>query len=170
MSGQIFRQIFEKTMNPSILLKFRTKVAIGPHIILLKGFCDAFHRLVHRGDQMSGQLFRQIFDHVLPVCKIRAKSKGSSFFIQTSIWPLLANLWDASQNPSRGMMRGSCATCVQNLGEIEGVVVFHLDIYLASIGQSMGCIAKSFKGDDEGIMCYLCAKFGRNRRGRRFLR
>ena len=53
-------------MTPSILLKFRTKVAIGPHIILLKGFCDAFHRLVVRGDQMSGQLrvFRQIFEKI----------------------------------------------------------------------------------------------------------
>ena len=67
-----------------------------------------------------------------------------------------------------GMVRGSCATFVQNLDEIEGVIVFNLDIYLASIAKSMGCIAKSFNGDGEGIMCYLCAKFGRNRRGRRF--
>ena len=41
-----------------------------------------------------------------------------------------------------GMVTGSSATRVQNLGEIQGVVVFHLDICLASIGQYMGCIAK----------------------------
>ena len=49
-------------------------------------------------------------------------------------WPLLANLWGASQNPSRGIMRGSCAICVQNLGEIKWVVVFYADIYFASSG------------------------------------
>ena len=53
---------------------------------------------------------------------------------------------------------------MKNLGEIEGVVVFHPDIYFTSIGQSMGSIAKSFKGDGEGITCYLCAKLGLYRR------
>ena len=61
---------------------------------------------------------------MLPVCKIWTKSKGSSFFTLTAILPLAANLWDASQNPSRVMIKRSCATCVQILSEIEGVVVF----------------------------------------------
>ena len=47
---------------------------------------------------------------MLPMCKIWAKSKGSSFFTLTSILPLAANLWDASQNPSRVLIRRLGAT------------------------------------------------------------
>ena len=61
---------------------------------------------------------------MLPVCKIWAKSKGSSIFTQTSILPLVTNLQDASQNPSRVLIRRPCATCAQILSEIEWVVVF----------------------------------------------
>ena len=38
---------------------------------------------------------------------------------------------------------------------------------IASSDLSVGFNAKSFEGDDYGASCYLCAKFGRNRRGRR---
>ena len=74
---------------------------------------------------------------MLPVCKIWTKSKRSSFFTYTSIWPLLADLWNASQNSLMGMVRGSCATCVPNFGKIEGVVIFYADIYFASSGLSV---------------------------------
>ena len=62
MFGQIFRQKFEKTTTPSILFEFCTKVAIGPVIIHIEGFCGASHSLDVIGDKMSGQIFRQILE------------------------------------------------------------------------------------------------------------
>ena len=58
---------------------------------------------------------------------------------------------------------------VSKMSELEGVVDFYPQIDLISGGQSIGCIDKSFEGDIQEISGYLCAKYQRNQRGRRFL-
>ena len=95
---------------------------------------------------------------------------GLSIFYTQIYLPLEANLWDASQNPSRVIFRRPIAACAKNERTRRGRRFLPTDLFgLQRHLVSMGRIDKSFKGDFQEVNDYMCAKNQRNRRGRRFL-
>ena len=111
--------------------------------------------------------------------KFNQNRRGRRFFYIClnicNISPIATDLWDAPQNPLRGMMLGANCYLCANLSKIEGVVVFSNiclnicpDMQWHKATNLWDASQNHFRGDDLGANCDLCAKFEPNPRGRRF--